>query len=280
MARAPKRADSVYDFLYVDARRIGVLLSQLGGGEDGVLTGQQRQTTTTSQTGGGLNAVVKLDHQESGGAGLTRTFDPQWLQPLRFLDLAEHMVVRDLAGATLGQIVLVKGSLQVLDFSTVKVAWTSPAIRKLIFSGFAGSMAAVTVGAAKHALAAAKKEAENNLSMAMELIVPMPHTVQATLASNGGDVWCTLREDGMIISSADIMLKYGSTLAGEWAVIGILDAQPEVEVEDAITASEPVVSLAGNIVKSIAPMARTMLGRPSGAYAVTPLLIMREVSGG
>ena len=53
MAQDPEKGDSVYDFLYVDARRIAVFLSQFG--QYGHLTSLTRAELEASSTSGGLN---------------------------------------------------------------------------------------------------------------------------------------------------------------------------------------------------------------------------------
>src|SRR4051812_39282654 len=113
MAQGQSGDDSVYDFLYVDARRIGLLLSQFG--QEGVLTELTRHAQTDSETGGGLDLkIVKMDSTEGETKALTRRFDPQWLLPLRFLDLAKEMLVRDVSKAGIGQLILASGSLGIM----------------------------------------------------------------------------------------------------------------------------------------------------------------------
>ena len=53
MALDRERDDSVYDFLYVDARRIAVFLSQFS--QYGHLTTLTRAVSETSSAGGGIN---------------------------------------------------------------------------------------------------------------------------------------------------------------------------------------------------------------------------------
>src|SRR5436305_1846102 len=116
MAQDPEKGDSVYDFLYVDARRIAVFLSQFE--QYGHLTSLTRTVSETSSASGGVSVVAaKLDTAASEQSSQTRQFDPQWLVPLAFLDKADQrgMIVRDLGDARIGQLVLISGRLAMFD---------------------------------------------------------------------------------------------------------------------------------------------------------------------
>ena len=133
MAQDPEKGDSVYDFLYVDARRIAVFLSQFG--QYGHLTSLTRAELEASSTSGGLNVVAaKLDTGASEQTSQTRQFDPQWLAPLIFLDQADQrgMIVRDLANARIGKLLLVSGRLAIFDLGMLRNAWEIGAIRDVI----------------------------------------------------------------------------------------------------------------------------------------------------
>jgi hypothetical protein len=133
MARGLEQGDSVYDFLYVDARRIAVFLSQFN--QYGHLTLLTRAASETSSTSGGVNVVAaKLDTGASEQTSQTRQFDPQWLAPLSFLDQANErgMIFRDLVQARIGQLVLVSGRLAMFDLGVMRDAWNLK--HPLIFS--------------------------------------------------------------------------------------------------------------------------------------------------
>ena len=86
-------------------------------------------------TSGGLNVVAaKLDTGASEQTSQTRQFDPQWLAPLIFLDQADQrgMIVRDLANARIGKLLLVSGRLAIFDLGMLRNAWEIGAIRDVI----------------------------------------------------------------------------------------------------------------------------------------------------
>jgi hypothetical protein len=79
------------------------------------------------------------------------------------------------------------------------------------------------------------------------------------------------------------MLKHGIQLAGEWLTLGILDAVPTHPLSDAQTEAQNAVTMAtlGPMMGGLGVMAdvlRPILGRPSEAYGLTPLLVFREVA--
>lgn len=274
MALALEKDDSVYDFLYVDSRRIGLLLSQLG--QDGVLTELTRATDTSSETGGGLDLkVVKTDIKEGEKVSLTRRFDPQWLMPLRFLDLAQEMVVREIDQVRVGQLSLVSGSLAILDLGTLKALWDMPGVQKLMAAGMKDHQ----VGGDRNAQARAEAQKLALLKMITDILKVLPHGVQARLRTTAKDtVWCGLQETSLIGSAADLLLKHGAALSGTWNILGILDALPDSASDDASAAL--IAELQGEVahmVATLAPVARSSFGRPAQAYGMTPLLIFRRV---
>jgi hypothetical protein len=209
MARGQEGDDSVYDFLYVDAKRIASFLSQFD--QYGHLTSLTRTASDTSASGGGLNIhVAKLDTSSTAQTTQTRQFDPQWLAPLSFLDQAQQrgMIVRGLANAGIGQFILASGALRVLDASFMKDAWSLPTISRTI-----------RAAAPPHK---GPKPAVNPLDLMMDLLKVLPHPVQAQLDGPDFSLWCGLSPDSLITSPSDLMLKHGARIAGEWNILGIL----------------------------------------------------------
>jgi hypothetical protein len=144
--------DSVYDFLYQDARRVGSFLAQLNpeGHAETV-----KSTTSTEETGGreskvsaaGSAVVLKGSAEFSARSGntnrdgLERTLNPLWTDAIDLLTLLDQggMIERDLASARIGGIVLVSGTLGVFDASMMKAFWDNPTIRSLIMAAAGAS---------------------------------------------------------------------------------------------------------------------------------------------
>ena len=68
----------------------------------------------------------------------------------------------------------------------------------------------------------------------------------------------------------DLNFKHGEFLAGNWYVLGVLDALP---FDDFTFETDPNEFRDGivNMVKMI----KTIVGRPSTAYGITPIAIFR-----
>jgi len=282
---------SVYDFLYYDARRVGSFLAQFDPA--GHLQ-QYRRTDTvgssvdySAQTKGSggigvLNASVSTD--ERGGDHESqisdRSYDPLWTNALNFLDfLSERdLLNRNVDASGIGQFVLVSGSLDVVDLTLVREMWKLPSIA-----------AAVAVGASQEQPIGNRKERRagrggakppQDHEVALDMLKVIPHSVQATISTENASIWSTLREDGLIVSGSDLFLKHGRQIPGEWHMLGILDATPSNKNQDQIVSAEDAaVGLLGGlgfVLDAIGPFARLLLGRPSGSYSLTPLLIFRR----
>jgi hypothetical protein len=314
---APKSAESglepqqedqknnlVYDFLYHDARRIASFLAQFE--TYGVL--QQVKATEsvghvgTSKTTIAANAGVPL--VAKGAAALAgtvtdeerdaaeRTYDPLWTNARTLRDyLTERgMIVREIEKARIGQFVQVTGELAAFDLGLLKQAWKLPAIKESVLTAAAKQSAAQLPPPKNKAERAkaryAKQELPEGLEAGFELMSIMPHTIQASIRGQNWTVWASLREDSLVTSGSELLLKHGVGIAGTWNMLGILDALPHqgdvltaTYVTEQILAGLSMGGLVSQVLGSLGPMARMMLGRPSDAFGMTPLLIFREVSG-
>lgn len=285
MARSPNEIGSVYDFLYVDARRIGVLLSQFGS--DGVITELTRSATVSSEGGGGFDfKLAKVDTKEGESSALARRFDPRWLVPLIFLREADELIVRRIDAARIGQIVLVTGALSVSDLSILKQLWDVPIIQQSIATstGASTTPAQLPNRHGRRAMAAKgvhqpQDDALSGVKSMLEFVKVLPHGTLSTLTQQSGEcVWSSLRNESLLIPPSDLMLNHGAGLSGIWNMVGILDALPEIQQESAqeiiTTAANPLVE----VMSRLGPLTRTMLGRPDSSYGMTPLVIFREVA--
>jgi len=270
MARGQKEAVSVYDFLYVDARRIGVLLSQFGS--DGLITELTRNTDTSSESGGGIDLkLAKMDQKAGTKSGLTRRFDPQWLLPLLFLEDTQDRLVRSIAKARLGQLVLVSGSLSILDLSSLTPLWDVPAIQQQIAAGMGNG-------------APAKKDrnrpdpAIKVVKDLLSIVKTFPHGIHGNLTEETGlAIWSAFRQESLMVSSSDLLISQGSEISGYWHLVGILDAMPDESDNAQPTPSNKTAI--GNVVQTLAPIVRGLVGRPPQAFGVTPLLVFRTIDG-
>jgi hypothetical protein len=270
--------DSVLDFLYYDSRRINSFLAQFDP------SGHLLQVRQSDSTGGvstnesskamGLTHGLKVDRASASKSTeeehntFERTYDPLWGNARAFLDyLSEReLIKRDLGSAKVGQIVLASGELSIADTQILGKLMTLPSLRNAMnISSPKKPGVPVSVGGGD--------------SM-VEIFTVLPHSLQARMKSAMRLIWGCLREDSFVGLPSDILLKYGASVAGTWSMLGILDAPPDqgatvvpnTDIPSKI-ATEGLVSA----LTAIGPFARMALGRPNGAFGVTPLLIFREV---
>lgn len=288
MGQEPEQGDSVYDFLYIDAQRLAHFLSQFN--QYGSLTSLTRAVSESNTTSGGLNVVAaKLDTGSAQQTTQTRAFDPQWIAPLSFLDEVERrgMIVRDLATARIGQLLLVSGDLVLFDLALIQQLWH--------IGPFKAQFLKALTNATDDEPATNRQERRKQGrdpgrragsvptgEIAFEVLKHLPHATLATIDQAGHSIWATLKQNSLVVSATDLLLKHGARISGRWSMIGILDAMPDSEREteaDALAEAMAPLSLGalGLMVGGLAPAVRGMLGRPPSAHGMTPLLVFREV---
>lgn len=285
-------ASSVFDFLYYDARRIGSYLAQFD--PSGHLQAYKQSesvgssATSVSRIGGrGTVGVASFDsgkdasETETEGEASERQYDPLWTNALNFLDYLDNrrLLRRELAGSRISQFVLAKGELNVVDLTLVKRMWDLPTIGQL-----GGEVQSSESN--RHERRAKQRVAPPNTrpteqQVGFDLLKVIPHSIQASIVSDQGSVWSTLREDSLIVAASDLFLKHGKTIPGQWHMLGIVDALPTEELApEPPTPEQSAIGILGGlgyILDAIGPFARLLLGRPASAYGMTPLLIFRKV---
>ncbi len=298
---------SVFDFLYHDARRVGSFLAQIDpiGLTTSVKQTEGTETSSNEKSSGSFGASIAVargsanfEDQATKGArqSFERTYDPIWVNAVALLDMlsARQMIHDGLHGARIGQFVKVSGSLSMMDLTLWKGLWSVDPIRNAVASAAreaeGGTLhnrqqrrhQAVGKAAASH-----KPSVDDRSDLVMAVLGMMPHTVQAVLGVGGGQsVWCTLREDGFITPSSELVLKHGLVVAGRWTMVGILDALPNGQEPDDDTPppgdlasfSGPIGSEIAGLMSTLTPLVRNTVGRPAHAYGITPLAIFRTVA--
>lgn len=299
-ASAPQESVSVFDFLYHDPQRIGSFLSQFD--ENGLLSGLKQTATAGSSTTRQTKDTIKLGvpgvangevgedkaavRQEQEAA--ERTYDPLWANARAFLDYLEQneLIVRDLEQARFGQFTLLTGGLSILDLGLMKDSWGLRSVRQLLGAGAepapnGSNRQQRRAQAAAGAPVANPAPAVNNVDFAVELLGILPHTLQMRMRADDLGLWGTLKPECLATSSSDLFLKHGVSLPGQWTVLGIKDgdAGDAAEADSDIVAEMAEHGMVAAMMRLMGPVTRTMLGRPSGYAAMTPLLIFRQVEG-
>jgi hypothetical protein len=281
----------VFDFLYHDARRVGSFLSQFGAyglvqqvkATEAAAESQSTKTTLSggmdvplvAKAGAGFDVTTSTDERDTA----ERTFDPLWTHARTLLDyLTEHNLIQhDIWNARLGQIILLKGSLVVLDATMLKGAWQRPVIRRLIESG--------AKTAAKVGQPSASKD---EIALLLEMLTLVPHSVQGVIIGTNFNAWCSLSDAALVTTPSDLVLKHGAFIPGEWQVLGVLDAflnmdplpnpdgTPARNIDELV--QQHVQTPVATALAAFAPAIRNLIGRPNNFFGITPLIIFREVS--
>lgn len=287
------KRDSVYDFLYHDARRVASFLAQfdpsghLTGVKQTESAGEQESEEGSAQAT--ANAVVARatggftnKRGTSAAEGSERMYDPLWANARTFLDYMTErdMLASDLRSARIGQFVIASGSLMIMDLSRMKLAWEIPSIKKLVRDGAKQG----PVAGNREQRRSQKQPTVNEVDVLFELLKLFPHSIQARLLAPQDSIWCSLDENSMVSNASDLMIKHGTLIGGTWNIVGVLDAfpyDPDYLTEDGEPLANVLATLAttpiGQMTVQLAPIAQSLLGRPPLAYGVTPLMIFREI---
>jgi hypothetical protein len=292
----------VLDFLYNDSRRIGSFLAQFEPGHLQRYTqtreAERARQDTSERSGKGkipglAEGEVSAAQQvvASAAEAYERVFDPYWSNPRAFLDhLSEHNLIRrDIEEASIGQFVLVKGALIIADLQMLHPLWGMPAIQNFMLASHdanqeasQGSRSERRQAHAKQRQQPSQKRMPSEVELVMALLPHMPHAGHIHIVSDDFAVWAPVAEGAMVTPMADLVLKHGPKVAGEWSLLGILDALP-FRTEEAMTEMEIIRTgmISENVSKvalQLAPYIRQAFGRPLLSYGMTPLLLFREVS--
>ncbi|WP_062476974.1 hypothetical protein [Rhizobium sp. Leaf384] len=302
--------NSVFDFLYYDAIRISSFLAQFD--PSGSLTqlatterAHRSRKSTLNTQGAGSVGVLKgtisegTDAVSEYGKQSLKTYDTRWANALAFLDYAEQheLLRRDLSTSGIGDLVVFSGDLSLFDLGILKKVWDMPAMRKTIIAGAKeaesdGSPISQRMSRSQRRQQGSSKKADakigNEAEAALEMLSVLPHSIQASISDENDNVWCTLREDSITVAPSDLALKHGMSIGNDWNIVGVLDANPDIdaamndgtpfEIAKQMVAGSKLGMLALLMGTNVIPAARAMLGRPTDAYGVTPLLLFRQIS--
>lgn len=297
-------SDSVYDFLYQDAARIGSLLSQLG---DGPLQSFKRVIATGSNdkqeasyggkigvSGTGAHRTETEGTASENRESLERGYDPLWGNALLLLDIlhGRGVIRRKLDGATIGQFVIASGALVIMDLAMLRDLWRRPSFQQLIKAEANNQDPAISLpqGLAAGNRAERRRQGKSQersaiaqpsvTEIGLDLVDLLPHTIQGWILEPDCEAFFTLQAGGLTIPSGDLMLKHGAHVGRGWNVLGIVDAVPggmsEEDINDLVRVT--MGSAMGQLVTGLAQPVRELMGRPDTAYSVTPLLIFRPVA--
>jgi hypothetical protein len=95
------------------------------------------------------------------------------------------------------------------------------------------------------------------------------------MVAQSGFVWSTLNPSSLLVSAADIALKHGVALPGQWYMLGLLDAHPGTISPEAWHAV-PQSELTGPMTE-LFTILQGIMGRPPDYHGATPLILFRTI---
>lgn len=267
--------DALYDFIYLDAPRAKRFCVQLY--QDGNL-----QTLTKHQTLARFDGVTadvnfhlvggKKEGSERTEDVITHHYDAADLLPLLLLDgLSSSSSIHDSISATpLGRIFLCSGSIEILDINTLDGLW-EPA-----FDMFKQQSHEEMKGqpGAKGGRKQAQTQLDRYGKAVLGIIKGLPNSIHMRFRSGDTKAWSTLSPEHMMINPADIILKHGEMIPGEWQVLGIMDAEVGHQAESSDSDGQSMVSG----IKEMIGIVLREFGRPADSYGFTPIAVFRDTS--
>jgi hypothetical protein len=268
VAQEQQSIDCIYDFIYLDTKRLTSYLAQLD--DDGVLLSikKTRHLTEEQKNLGsvGLNVATRTtsEFNEAHSKQAERHYDSSSTALYSVIDRLDELgfIKRQVEQTAIGQLLLCSGPISFLDIRMMRGLW-DPIMKLLLNQGPSNSKQ--------------NKARIKEVESFKTIVTALPHALLMTLVSGNHSLWSTLDEEHLKINSDDITLKHGANFAGEWHVLGILDAKPDSEIEQ--SAFSPFVGndlFTGMI--EMQSLIRAFLGRPTNAYGITPVAIFRTVS--
>lgn len=278
MAQDSQTIESIFDFFYLDNPKIKSFYAQLNG------VGSLNTLKNTSQIGDvrkieatvGAPAIAggKLGNDHSASTTSEHLYDGIPTMPREMINILDDLgfIYRELSDAMLGNLVLLTGRLGVIDIEVTKEL-VGPALNFYIKDLLKEN----TQESRKLA-----KEIKDNLKDITQLFKGIPFGLEAKLLQYTGKIdeesgiplcneaWMTLNRDEIIGNPLDLNFKHGEFLAGEWHVLGVLDALPY----DDFTYTTAPNEFRDGIVNMV-KMIKTVAGRPDTAFGITPIAIFR-----
>jgi hypothetical protein len=272
VAQEPQNKDSVFDFLYADRHRIGLYLSQFS--EFGNLTNlvHSRRTGDESVLSASIPSLAKGESKKNQQTGIERHYDTQWSQVLNFLDevQARKMLRRDIEASPIGGLLLLSGSLYLANMRSFEKTWGAISNDADTSTSQQGN---------RHARRSARRqEAPPPDISGLKILGSLEQPVFMIFKSGNNRLWSTLDPNNLVGGSADLNLKHGLGVAGQWHILAALDCQPGLgnDVPDGRLCGGGDNVFSDSIVGMWREF-RLVFGRPADCYGVTPIVIMREL---
>lgn len=271
-----------FEILYCDVGRVGTCLTQLHGFGESNADSQPCEATrgheplprpkpAMSFTGGRASHqrpkvafAFGQGEQEAVRQASESGYAAVWVDALNFKELLEDggKLGKDIGAATAGSFVFLRGELFIYDVSAKK-AWLNDLVTQRLMGNVYRDAGA---------------DGPKNQTLGFELLAKSPHSIHCSIGFGETEAWGPLQAESLSSRIEDIGRTHGVAMPGEWEMIAILDARRNTEPEFdsfAPTFTDTPESELYHTVLGLSNIVRTVLGRPAGAYGVTPILISR-----
>jgi len=273
VAQDSQNIESLYDFVYLDRERLAYLSAQIF--DDGTLAGVKReekiQEDTATEISAGLKPIFAVAGKEGAAnyRSIERHFDAGWTLPLNVLHRLDELghIKKSLSDADFGDLVLMSGSMNLIDLSIMKDLWEPLGALERMSSS---SSAKTTT---KKRILEQEKFLLKHLTSIMK---GLPHSIQIRLFNGENQAWASLRREYLIVNPEDFPLKHGPSIQGNWHCLAILDGKPTSENESFnIPVGHSEVEQA---MWDFSLQLRLLFGRREHDYGLTPIAIFRTTS--
>lgn len=265
--------ESLYDFFYLDSRKISSFYSQLTG--EGAL--ELYTKTHSNEDGQKLQGSIALptvisgsvESNQNANTSGQKQYNAIHTMPREMIDKLDEQgfINRELTEDNFGKLVLLKGRLGVIDVNMLG-SIVDPALNFYI----------------KEMRSSNKKnerdQAKEISSMKKDIITflqNIPFAIQSRFIVGEGEsakeVWMTLNRDEVSTSAHDANFKHGEFTAGEWYLLGVLDALPNDDYSFTGASESDIQSMMREFVNQL----KTLGGRSQSSYGVTPIAIFRNI---
>jgi hypothetical protein len=220
----------------------------------------------------GINVATRAttENNETMGKQSEKHYDSSSTALYSVIDRLDELgfIKKRISDAAMGQLLLCSGTITFQDIRMLRNLWDP--IMQLVIHQQAHQ------GGGKNNKASLQSKTKET-EIIKSILSALPHALLMTLISEGGSLWSSLEEEHLKINSDDITLKHGASFAGQWHVLGILDAKPDGEMD--VASMPPIVGngIFGGMVDILSAI-RMFLGRPTNAYGIMPVAIFRTVS--
>lgn len=226
--------------------------------------------------------VLHREATEGQQTTLQSHYDTQWLAPLNFLAelRARDVIKQTFEDVRLGDIFLLPGNLSLIDLRMFKAVFGAAAERPPETHRPSGNRAQrrAAVATGSQSTSASSDQQQDNFGL--RLLSAMEQPAFLNFQSKGRKFWSIAESEAIVGDGRALLLKHGISFPGVWQLLAVLDATPESDAEGSPWLERPCgidENEFGMGVMELVHEFKAILGRPPGAYGVTPLAIFREV---